>query len=697
MSGLALMSAVAALAAASPSEVTAPICHVLPEPVISPQAPGRGVTPEDIATLRDIGTPNIPTTRDRLFTVSPDGRRIAFQVRQADVAGNRYCLGMVVIDLGKPDSPVIVDQGGEFLAFPLSSYGIADNPPSGLPSTITPLWSPDGRWIAYLRQDNGTAQVWRARTDGSGAEQVTHLPFNVEVFAWTADGQGIVVGGRPGIVEFNLNVEIEGLSGYRYDERTVPSIRSRPIAREPIETRYFKVTLGSGTVSEAAADERALADPSAVSPQTPGASWVVKDQAGNMAWAAPQRPDDVSAPTILHTRYAGKPERVCIEATCQGVQDAWFDTATGDLIYLRYFRGESDEQVYRWAVGAKQPELLWRTENRFASCQKSGADLVCTVDELTRPRRIVKLDLQGWHMTTVFDPNPAFATLQKGQVQLLRWTNGYGVESFGHLVLPPDHKPGDKHPLVVVGYNSLGFLRGGTGDEYPILALAEQGFAVLNYQTPVDIGIKIGAKTWEELRRINSTDWQEYRNAVSSIDTGVDAAIATGAVDSTKIGLTGLSFGGSVAQFTLVNNRRYSAAILSTCCEEASVATMFAGPGFGKVIHDEGYPRLTDDAPKFWRPMSFRLNATTMSTPLLLQIPDREFLIAIEGVTALREAGQPIDVYTFPNESHVKWQPIHRLAVYQRGIQWFDFWLRGREDPDPVQPDQYQVWRALRR
>ena len=31
--------------------------------------------------------------------------------------------------------------------------------------------------------------------------------------------------------------------------------------------------------------------------------------------------------------------------------------------------------------------------------------------------------------------------------------------------------------------------------------------------------------------------------------------------------------GGSVAQFTLVNNRRYSAAILSTCCEEASVAT----------------------------------------------------------------------------------------------------------------------------
>jgi len=697
MSGLALISAVVALTAASPGRLPAAICHVLPEPVVLPQGEGRGVTPEDIATLRDIGPPNIPATRDRLFTVSPDGHRRAFQIRQADVDGNRYCLGMVVIDLRHPDRPTIVDQGGDFLPLPLSTYGIADNPPSGLPTTITPLWSPDGRWIAYLRQDNGSAQVWRAHTDGSGAEQITHLPFNVEAFAWTADGQGIVAGGRPGIGEFNQKVEIEGLSGYRYDERTIPSVRSQPIAREPIESQYYTLALGTGNVTEATASERALADPLAANPEVRGASWIVKDGRGNLAWVAPQTPDDISAPTVLHITYADKPPQTCGEAACQGVQDAWFDAVTGDLTYLRYFRGEHDEQIYRWTAGAKHPELLWRTENRFASCQTSGVDVLCTVDELTRPRRLVKLEPQSRHITTIFDPNPAFTALRKGAVQLLRWTNAYGVESFGHLVLPPDHKPGEKHPLVVVGYNSLGFLRGGTGDEYPILALAEKGFAVLNYQTPVDIGITKGAKTWEEVRRINSTDWQEYRNAVSSIDTGVDAAIATGAIDPSKIGLTGMSFGGSIAQFTLVNTRRYSAAILSTCCEEASVATMFAGPGLSKVIHDEGYPRLIDDSEAFWKPMSFRLNARTISTPLLVQIPDREFLGTIEAVTALREAGQPVDVYTFPNESHVKWQPIHRMAVYRRGIQWFDFWLLGLEDADPVQPDQYKVWRAFKR
>ena len=693
MGGLSLISMVAALVATSPADVPATPCHILPGNPSPVGGSERGVMPEDLATLRDMGTPNIPSTRDKLFTLSPDGRHIAFQLRQADLVANRYCLAMVVLDLSKPGNAIVVDNGGEF---PASSYGIADNPPSGLPTTISPVWSHDGLWIAYLRKDLGSTQVWRARTDGSGAEQLTHMPFDVEGFALTEDGTGVVVSGRPGIDRFNKDVEVEGQSGYRYDERTMPGVRSRPIAREPIDTEYFKVSVGSGVISAATEDERALADPGTVDQKIPGAIWIVKGQAGSKAWSAPVKPDDISAPTSLHIQYVGKPEQACPDVVCQGVQDAWFDDMTGDLVYLRYVRGEADEQFYRWRVGAKHPELLLRTESRFASCQTSGSALLCTVDELTSPRRIVRLDAKTFHMTTVFDPNPGFASLRKGQVQLLRWTNAYGVESFGHLILPPGHQAGDRHPMVVVGYNSLGFLRGGTGDEYPILALAEKGFAVLNYQTPLDIGMKKGAKTWEELRRLNSTDWQEYRNTVSSIDTGVDAAIATGTIDPAKIALTGMSFGGSVGQFTLVNNRRYAAAILSSCCEEASVATMFAGPGFSKVIHDEGYPRLIDEDTAFWKPMSFRLNAKTMSTPLLIQIPDSEFLVTIEAVTALQEAGQPVDLYTFPNEFHVKWQPVHRIAVYRRGIQWLDFWLRGLEDPDPVKPNQYQVWRTLK-
>src|SRR3546814_10333253 len=53
-------------------------------------------------------------------------------------------------------------------------------------------------------------------------------------------------------------------------------------------------------------------------------------------------------------------------------------------------------------------------------------------------------------------------------------------------------------------------------------------------------------------------------------------------------------------------------------------------------------------------------------------------------------------MYVFPGELHNKWQPAHRLAVYTRNIDWFDFWLRGYVDPDPSKSEQYERWRALR-
>jgi hypothetical protein len=157
-----------------------------------------------------------------------------------------------------------------------------------------------------------------------------------------------------------------------------------------------------------------------------------------------------------------------------------------------------------------------------------------------------------------------------------------------------------------------------------------------------------------------------------------------------------MSYGGSIAQFELVNSRRFAAAALSTCCEEESNASMLAGPGFYKTVHKMGYPGLTDDGSKFWADMSFRLNAKRVSTPILLQVPDQELLATTEGVMALQEVGQPVDMYVYPNETHVKWQPVHRLSVYRRNLQWFDFWLKGVEDADPVDTGQYAHWRSFR-
>ncbi|HET9445548.1 MAG TPA: hypothetical protein VFO35_04770, partial [Steroidobacteraceae bacterium] len=38
----------------------------------------------------------------------------------------------------------------------------------------------------------------------------------------------------------------------------------------------------------------------------------------------------------------------------------------------------------------------------------------------------------------------------------------------------------------------------------------------------------------------------------------------------------------------------------------------------------------------------------------------------------------------------------HRLAVYNRNVDWFRFWLQDIEDPEPGKAEQYERWRKLR-
>jgi len=46
-----------------------------------------------------------------------------------------------------------------------------------------------------------------------------------------------------------------------------------------------------------------------------------------------------------------------------------------------------------------------------------------------------------------------------------------------------------------------------------------------------------------------------------------------------------------------------------------------------------------------------------------------------------------------------KWianQPRHRLEIYERNLDWFRFWLKQEEDPDPTKTKQYLRRRRLR-
>ena len=101
-----------------------------------------------------------------------------------------------------------------------------------------------------------------------------------------------------------------------------------------------------------------------------------------------------------------------------------------------------------------------------------------------------------------------------------------------------------------------------------------------------------------------------------------------------------------------------------------------AGEGLSAEYQSYGYPSYSAPRADFWRFGALAPNVASLpKIPLLIQAADEEYKLALETFETVREAGWPTEMYVFPGEAHVKFQPAHRLAVYERNLQWFQRWL----------------------
>ena len=396
------------------------------------------------------------------------------------------------------------------------------------------------------------------------------------------------------------------------------------------------------------------------------------------------------------TDVAGK-RSVCSERRCQGVARLWWSANGGTLFFLqRSGWPYSQTGILAWTAGATAPQSVLQTDDALIGCAKPGREIICARESATKPRRLVAIDPQTGRERLIHDPNPEFARLQLGQTRRFHLRNAYGVESHADFVLPPGHRKGERHPLVVVQYASDGFLRGGTGDEFPIQALAGRGFAVLSFSRPDFVPAALEAPNEVAMGQANRKDWADRRNVYSSLEIAVQLAIATGAVDPDRMGISGFSDGLSTVQWALINSRLFKAAAVGSCCEDMQAYPLTGGPVFERSGREIGYRFFEPGAAEFWKPMSLVLNADRVVTPLLIQNSDSEYESGLDVIAAWRLKGNPIEVYVLDQEGHFKMQPAHRLAMYQRSVEWFEFWLTGQMDCSPAKETQFKRWRAMK-
>jgi len=643
--------------------------------------------------------------------VSPDGKRVAFRLQQASTERNCYDTFWYIQRLDGGALPRRVANGGT----PLRDYS------TGLSIPTIPVWTHDDRAVLYRALVDGKVEIWRAAVDGSGAVPITSDPADVRDFELSKGGTVLrysVGATREEIVaaeqaEYDRGVHIDdtvfiGAGLFRSSQ-----VRGRPTTQrfvgrwfEPgpllskVASRWKEVDLG--TLKERDAD---LSKTSAPAPSTTEMLKRLKP------WKSALNPDDGRIAlltrvgdaegrlakrdvelSLLPDAKSGRPVK-CLDPLCTGknITGLQWRPGSNEVLFTITDRHEGRAQsIYRWDVKQGAVSLVVRsrgllggdsTQQRFKDvpCGVSAAVLVCVTAEADRPPRLEAIAIETGQSTLLFDPNAALASDMAATVpaELLRWRGEHGEEFSGWLFAAPGIA---RAPLFVTYYSCEGFLRGGVGDEWPLATLAGDGISALCIN---------GNPGYLDVVRY-------YDQGLSAVKGAVDMLAGSGRVDPARVGMGGLSYGSEVTMWTLMRSHLLSAASISSPSLTPNWYLFNSlRKGFRDVVRRNWQLGSLEESPKRWRMMSPVFNLDKVRAPVLFQMPEQEYLMAVEYTLPLIRMGRA-DMYVFPGEPHIKFKPKHKLAVYERNVDWFRFWLQGYEDPNPVKKQQYAHWREMR-
>jgi dipeptidyl aminopeptidase/acylaminoacyl peptidase len=310
---------------------------------------------------------------------------------------------------------------------------------------------------------------------------------------------------------------------------------------------------------------------------------------------------------------------------------------------------------------------------------------------LDRWPRVAVIDSAAHQERVISDPNPQFQYRQFGRVQTIRWVGKLGEAWVGGLVYPTNYVWGARYPLVIQthGFDPDRFLVDGSfTTAMAAQELANKGIAVLLIgETPLD----------EEV----SQKPEEGKAYVSAYESAVDYLDKLGIIDCSRVGLIGFSRTSYHVKYALTHSHYHFTA-----------ATAAEGIDFGYwqyiaeanlPIYIGAYHNMYGGAPwqgnwKPWMEHSVSFNLDKIDTPLRLEAEDNPGAILNEWETfaALRLLNKPVDLIFIPHGDHPLVKPWERMTSQQGNVDWFVFWLKGEEDPDPAKAEQYVRWRQLR-
>jgi dipeptidyl aminopeptidase/acylaminoacyl peptidase len=347
---------------------------------------------------------------------------------------------------------------------------------------------------------------------------------------------------------------------------------------------------------------------------------------------------------------------------------------------------ETEFRTPRFAFFKKE-DGRWHKFQQHAVADRNSPEILAEQD-LNTPPRIVVLDRSTGHKSLLLDLNPQFRKLRFASVEQIKFRGADDQEIRAGLYLPLDYEPGKHYPLVIQthGFDPRAFWIDGP---YPT-AFAAQALA--------SIGISV-------LQLPTSHNWvstpEEGPKMVETFERAIAYVKQRGILDEGRIGIVGYSRTGFHVQYALTHSKlHFAAAVIADGSDGGySQYVQFLNPSPYTAADSESLNGAVPFGPGIglWADRSPEFALDRVNTPLLIQaLNPRSLSFQWATFVALRRLSRPVDLLYLPGAQHILHRPWDRVASQQGTIDWFAFWLLGKEDSDPKKAQQYIRWHDLK-
>ena len=643
-------------------------------------------------------TPELTLKVKRIGAVqpSPDGKLVAFAVREAVVDGGR----------------------SEYLTH--IHVATADGSQSwqltrGDKSCDDPQWSPDGFWLSFLSSRGGKRNIWLIRPAGGEAAALTNLKGSVSAQRWAPDSKSLAFTAldaptadeeRNSLEKNDARVIDENVKHHRlYVVPVNGNIDSPPTPRLLTPGDYSVGGEGSRAgrlVIDWSPDGKQIAFTHTKTPSpdhwttgdvsivdvatgavrpvlaTPGvaeSSPMFSPDGKQLAVVISNSPPTWGGAARVHlvTLGANQPPRPLAE-THDGFGRyseliGW--SADGKSLFFAEAHG-ADLHVMALPVDGSAPTAVIQASGMASAgvhLNPSRSHFGWAWETFDRPPEAMVAPVAGKTPTQVSRVNPAEHFPATGETRVVRWKSSDGQEVEGLLTLPVGYAPGRKCPLLLVVHGGpMGvFSRTYVGNPgtYPVAVFAARGYAVLRPNPRGSSGY--GAK----FRHANYGDWGggDYRDLM----TGVDELIKQGVADPERLGVMGWSYGGFMTSWIITQTKRFQAASVGAGVTNLMSFTGTADiPGF---LPDYFHGEFWDDLkPYAEHSAMFRVKGVT--TPTLIQHGERDERVPLsqgqELYNALKRQGCTTKMVVYPRTPHGIEEPRLLLDAMRRNLDWFE-------------------------